>query len=252
MTYFSHTAAADRYAAARPYFHPLVVDLIRRLCQLETCDAALDVGCGTGQSTVPLAELAQQVVGVDISPAMLARAMAHPRVQYLQAPAEALPLEASSFDLLTVGLAFHWLDRGRFLREAHRVLRPAGWLVLYNDWFCGHMNENARFEEWFRASYLQRYPSPLRNSQPLTDDELGAKGFGPMMGEKFSHEIAMSPESLADYLLTQSNVIAAVELGQESADDVRNWLLNQLATILPASTGTFAFAGELQACRKRA
>ena len=72
-------------------------------------------------------EIAKQVTGVDVSPEMLAQAEARDGVEYVVAPAEELPFEDESYDLVTVGLAFHWFDRERFLPEAHRVLRPDGW-----------------------------------------------------------------------------------------------------------------------------
>lgn len=250
MTYFNQTIAAERYAAARPYFHPLVVQIIRRLCQLKTCDAALDVGCGTGQSSVPLAELARLVVGVDLSPAMLAQAMSHNRVSYLQALAEALPLQDRTFDLLTVGLAFHWLKREPFLREASRVLLPGGWLVLYNDAFCGQMAENAEFPDWFRGQYLQRYPSPPRDGQPLTENAAAGFGFGGLAQESYSRATVMSAESLVAYLLTQSNIAAALEAGRESLKEIQHWLLSQVEPLFISPRGTFTFVGSVQACRK--
>lgn len=68
---FAHVTAAERYAHSRPYYHPVVVDQIRQTLRLHApVHRALDVGCGTGQSTLALLELAQEVVGVDPSPAM--------------------------------------------------------------------------------------------------------------------------------------------------------------------------------------
>ncbi|MEI7766282.1 MAG: methyltransferase domain-containing protein [Phycisphaerae bacterium] len=250
MTFFNHQTAAARYAAARPFFHHQVIEIIRQLCSIDRCDAALDVGCGTGQSTVALTDLTEQVTGIDLSQAMLDHAMAHPRVRYLHGPAESLPFDAQSFDMLTVSLAFHWLDRERFLSEAHRVLRPASWLVVYNDGFCGRMHENTEYEPWHRSRYLQRYPAPSRNSRPLTEAALGLHGFGGLLEERFAHTVALTPDNLVDYLLTQSNTIAAVEQGQESIENVRHWLLREVTPMFPNGCGTFDFAGVVHASRR--
>jgi hypothetical protein len=48
--HFAHRDAAQRYAAARPYFHPLVVARIAASTGSTRFAHALDVGCGTGQS----------------------------------------------------------------------------------------------------------------------------------------------------------------------------------------------------------
>ncbi|XP_048857208.1 putative methyltransferase DDB_G0268948 isoform X2 [Brienomyrus brachyistius] len=96
---------------------------------------AADVGCGSGQGTIRLGPHFLQVVGMDVSPAQLemARACASaPNISYRQCPAEELPLEDGSVDLVTAMSAAHWFDRPRFLAEAFRVLRPGGCLALLN------------------------------------------------------------------------------------------------------------------------
>src|SRR5687768_2876132 len=107
MNYFAHQTAAERYARSRPYFHPLVIGNIKDFLQLEVpVNLALDVACGTGQSTVALKEIAKQVIATDVSEEMLAQAPANASIQYVQAPAEELPLPDDSLDLITVSLAF--------------------------------------------------------------------------------------------------------------------------------------------------
>ncbi|XP_062312819.1 putative methyltransferase DDB_G0268948 [Osmerus eperlanus] len=98
-------------------------------------ELAVDVGCGSGQGTVLLANHFSTVVGTDISPAQLEVAMEHATAQnitYRHCPAENLPFGDSSADLLTAMSAFHWFDRPRFLQEANRVLKPRGCLALIN------------------------------------------------------------------------------------------------------------------------
>ena len=56
---FLHQTSAERYHRARPYFHPVVVEKIREHLQIEgPVASALDVGCGTGQSSVALRAIA--------------------------------------------------------------------------------------------------------------------------------------------------------------------------------------------------
>jgi SAM-dependent methyltransferase len=91
----------------------------------------LEVGTGTGVVALGLAELRHPVVGVDLSPAMLARAW--PRLGSVLAVADAqhLPMATAS-----VGSAvFSWVlqlvaDRAAALREATRVVRPGGRVLV--------------------------------------------------------------------------------------------------------------------------
>lgn len=136
----------------------------------EPVPRALDVACGTGQSTLALKEVASQVVGTDTSRGMLARAPREAGVRYVEAPAEDLSFADDSFRLVTVALALHWFERSRFLTEARRVLDPGGWLVVYDNVFLGEMKENPKHEWWYREDYLARYLVP-RNKEPLTEDE---------------------------------------------------------------------------------
>ena len=246
MNYFRHDTAAARYARGRPYFHPLVVARIRAALRLTApLPRALDVACGTGQSTVALEALAARVVGTDRSRAMLAAAPRHPRVAYVAAAAERQPFAGASFDLLTVALAFHWFQRAPFLAEVRRLLRPAGWLVIYDNAFLGRMLENRAFEPWCRESYAARYPSPPRDQRPFTDDDARAHGFRFTGRERFENTVTFSAEELARYLMTQSNVAAALEEGAEHPDDVRAWLARSVAPFFPAPRATFRFGTEV-------
>ncbi len=99
-------------------------------------EAVLDLGCGAGFDVFVAAELvgpAGRVVGIDLSPAMLAVAetgrreagLAH--VEFREAGVEGLPFPAASFDVaLSNGVLNLVPDKPAALREIFRVLRPGG------------------------------------------------------------------------------------------------------------------------------
>ena len=124
MNYFAHKSAAERYSHYRPYFHPLVIEKIKSYLGLDTpVERALDVGCGTGQSTIALKEIAISVIGIDVSDAMLELATQQPGIEYRKTNAEDLSMfDDESFDLVTTSMAYHWFDFKRFLPEAFRLL----------------------------------------------------------------------------------------------------------------------------------
>jgi ubiquinone/menaquinone biosynthesis C-methylase UbiE len=245
MNFFAYKSAAERYANHRPYYHPLVISRVKSQLGLsKPVRRALDVGCGTGQSTVALKEIADSVIGVDVSDEMLALAPQKQGVEYLHANAEDLSaLENGSFDLITASMAYHWFNRDHFLVEAHRLLIGSGWLVIYNNGFTGQMKENISFEEWVEQTYVQRYPTPARNWMSL--DSEGAKEFGfvSFHVEDYQNNVQFTAEELSAYLTTQSNVISAVEHGSETIEDVYRWLVSQTKPYFSSEKATFVFNG---------
>ena len=92
MNYFSHVSAAERYASARPYFHPKAVSILLEVTGKTRFSSALDVATGTGMGARALFEVCDEVTGCDLSPEMLIHARATvPGASFLKAPAEALP-----------------------------------------------------------------------------------------------------------------------------------------------------------------
>jgi ubiquinone/menaquinone biosynthesis C-methylase UbiE len=247
MNYFGYPTAAERYANARPFFHPLAIKKIRAICcKNGRINRALDVGCGTGQSTLALLEVADEIVGVDNSAPMLSQAIRHAQVRYCRARAEHMPFGDASFGFITVALSFHWFDQRQFMLEARRVLRPGGWLVIYNDWFSGQMTGNDNYEKWYREHYLVRYQTPPRNNQSLTESDALAYGFEPSGFDQFVHEVDFTLGQLVDYMLTQTNVVSAVEAGGEDLQSVANWLLNSIQPLFAGTANSFSFSCQLR------
>nr|XP_033800098.1 putative methyltransferase DDB_G0268948 [Geotrypetes seraphini]XP_033800099.1 putative methyltransferase DDB_G0268948 [Geotrypetes seraphini]XP_033800100.1 putative methyltransferase DDB_G0268948 [Geotrypetes seraphini]XP_033800101.1 putative methyltransferase DDB_G0268948 [Geotrypetes seraphini]XP_033800102.1 putative methyltransferase DDB_G0268948 [Geotrypetes seraphini]XP_033800103.1 putative methyltransferase DDB_G0268948 [Geotrypetes seraphini] len=95
---------------------------------------AVDVGCGTGQSTRALAPHFEKMVGTDISKAQIEEAKqssSASNISYCVSPAEELPFEDSSVDLVTAAAAAHWFNIEKFLKEVDRILKPSGCMALY-------------------------------------------------------------------------------------------------------------------------
>lgn len=248
MNFFSSKTAAERYPKGRPYYHPLVIERIRTFLSLTKPVArAIDVGCGTGMSTIALKEIAAEVVGVDASSEMIALAEIDERIEYWVADALSLPFGENEFDLMTLCSAFHWLDREKFLREAGRVLRPQAWLIVYDNYFSGQMEENAAFETWYRETYLSKYPPPPRASTTFNAEDSGDACFHLAGDEQYENRISFSIEGLIDYLTTHSNVIAAVEVGGEDISEVRLWMRENFKPLFgDLKEATFLFYGPIR------
>lgn len=129
MSFKDHfsTRSGD-YAAYRPTYPAALVDCLASYC--DQTQVALDVGCGTGQLSVRLADRFQHVIATDASPQQIEKAEAHERVEYRVAPAERSGLPDQSVDLITAAQAAHWFDLDAFYAEARRIGRPGAVLAL--------------------------------------------------------------------------------------------------------------------------
>jgi len=246
MNYFADPEVARRYAASRPYFHPVVFSRLSQIAAMpEPLPLGLDVACGTGQSARALSTVVRHVVAVDASVDMLRHAE-RDAGDLAAASAERLPFRCATFDVLAVGLAFHWLERGPLLSEAIRVLRDPGWLVIYDNWFPGNMRENPAFHGWYDQAYLSNFPSPARDRRPLSTSEAQAAGFTFVLREQFSNFVTWTCNELVKYLCTQTNVIAAVTRRSLRLEEVEQALSSALKPLFEHQQhGTFEFEGFL-------
>jgi SAM-dependent methyltransferase len=95
----------------------------------------IDLGCGYGWFCRWAREQgAAEVLGIDVSEKMLARAAAEtrdPAISYRRADLEMLELPAGAFDLVYSSLTFHYLAAlDRLFAQVHAVLVPGGRLVF--------------------------------------------------------------------------------------------------------------------------
>jgi len=159
-------AAAPQYTVSR--FHQQSPDLAALLAAAEPRpeDRALDVGTGTGHTALALSPLVGSVLALDLTDAMLeqARALAARRgvanVTFERGDAMRLPCADASFDLVTCRVcAHHFADPGAALREAARVLRPGGRLLVVDS----VSPEDPAQDTFLNAIELLRDPSHVRN-----------------------------------------------------------------------------------------
>ena len=95
--------------------------------------SALDVGCGAGLLTEPLARMGAKVTGVDAAPELIAAAAAHALGTGLDITYKAQPVEAidGEFDLVTaMEVIEHVADPAQFVADLARRLSPGGLLIL--------------------------------------------------------------------------------------------------------------------------
>ncbi|QUX26986.1 class I SAM-dependent methyltransferase [Nocardiopsis akebiae] len=128
----------------------------------------VDLGCGTGNSSVELHRNGYGVTGVDISPAMVSVAGGKEEtrgIDFLVGGLSDLPLASARFDAaVSAGEAFHYLvedeELDAALAEAARVLVPAGLLVV-------EVNTELSFRLLSRAPNIRRSDDGFVSFSPL-------------------------------------------------------------------------------------
>ncbi|XP_077998829.1 putative methyltransferase DDB_G0268948 [Glandiceps talaboti] len=134
---FASTAIAEAYQKYRGTYPKEVTDKIIEFLQYKNPGPwrlAIDVGCGTGQSTRSLFNHFDTVIGCDVSKAQIEEANKtdHPRnVKYHVRIKDCIPAEDNTADLVTAAQAVHFFDLKKFYKEVDRVLKPNGCLAVY-------------------------------------------------------------------------------------------------------------------------
>lgn len=120
---------AEHYAAYRPSLHWPI--LIKALGSVHF-ELGLDVGCGTGQSALALANYCNKVVAIDPSESMLRNAIPHEQIEYQHCNGRNLEFTANSFDIITFAGSLYYAKTQNLINEILKVTKPAGQIIIYD------------------------------------------------------------------------------------------------------------------------
>ena len=136
-TLFGGSAAF--YLRGRLPYAPGLPQRLAAILPLDGRGRLIDVGCGPGVLTLPLAPYVDEVVGVDPDAPMLAEAERRAaaagiaNARWLCAKAEDLPADLAPVRVATFGQSFHWMDQDRVAAIVLDLLQPGGALVHVSD-----------------------------------------------------------------------------------------------------------------------
>ncbi|MGO9605984.1 MAG: class I SAM-dependent methyltransferase [Candidatus Binataceae bacterium] len=131
-----YESTAYYYARFRPPYPPSMVSVLREKFSLDGRGRMLDLGCGTGYVAIPMAHLFEQVVAMDPDPGMIdegraAAARAGVRnIDWKLGGSEDLSDGLGRFRLVTIGNAFHWMNRERTLDRLYDLVEEDGGLAI--------------------------------------------------------------------------------------------------------------------------
>jgi SAM-dependent methyltransferase len=126
---------APLYDRARPCYPGALFDDVVSLSGVPPGGRILEIGCGTGQATVPLARRGYRILCVELGENLAAAARrklaVYPQVEVRTGAFENWPIEEGAFDLAVSAEAFHWLDQAIAYRKIALALRPGGAIALF-------------------------------------------------------------------------------------------------------------------------
>ncbi|GIF09495.1 class I SAM-dependent methyltransferase [Actinoplanes siamensis] len=163
---------AELYDQCRPTYPPQLFTDLATLAGLGPHARVLEIGCGTGQATLPLARMGCHVVAMDLSPDMAAvarRNLAHfPNVSVVATAFEDWQTSDGTFDAVLSATAFHWLDPEVRMIKAADFLRPGGALGIVSTHHIAG-GTNAFFADAQRC--YERFDPTTPPGMRLTSDD---------------------------------------------------------------------------------
>lgn len=143
---------SETYDSDRNLTRDLDQAVVKKYLAGSSFKRALEIGCGTGKNTPVLANVAEQVVALDFSPGMIAKAKAKlslPNVNFqITDINNDWPCAEASFDLISCNLMLEHVENlSHIFQEASRVLMPGGQFFVCELHPCRqYQGTQARFE----------------------------------------------------------------------------------------------------------
>jgi trans-aconitate methyltransferase len=170
---------AGFYHQYRRGYPPAVIDTLTGAFCLAGSDVVIDLGCGTGQLTLPIARRVHAVAGVDPEPDMLARARQAAAEQGVRnaswllgadtdIPALAALLGDRRAGAVTIGQALHWMRYRELIPALVPLLRPGGGIAVITNGTPMWLQDTP----WSRAlrSFLEQWLGTSPTNTCGTDD----------------------------------------------------------------------------------
>jgi ubiquinone/menaquinone biosynthesis C-methylase UbiE len=130
------------YARFRERYPKEFFTMISHQFALSQNDRILDLGCGTGQITIPISEFVKEVVAMDPEPEMVAEGKNQASKQgarnivWVEGGSDDLFIIRNNlgrFRLVTMGTSFHWMDREKTLEELYEIIGSGGGIAIVGN-----------------------------------------------------------------------------------------------------------------------
>ena len=215
---------AELYDQKRPISPTAMFDDIVALSGIPNAGRVLEVGCGTGQATLPMAERGYRITAVELGANLAAIARRNlarfPDVDVQVSAFEDWPLPSEPFDLVLSVASFHWLDPDVALPKIASALRPGGAFALAAPVKRGPRARPARRSAALSCRIRSSVRRRARRRQPFTRSD-PPKSESPGADEGHAGEVVQACASLTHRVpeaekAGQSAVVASPRTGPVS------------------------------------
>jgi SAM-dependent methyltransferase len=215
----SFGSAAENYDRYRPGYPSALIDEL----VAGNPSQALDVGCGTGKVAVPLIARGLSVLGIEPDDRMASVARR-----------QGVPVEVDSFeswdpagrtyDLLTAGHAWHWVEPAVGLAKAASITMPGGTVALFWNYHVLEESLLAAFNDAYRAhapelTVVGHDPSGSADTDPFA----GSSDFVSLGSRTYRWSRSLNAEEWTSMIATFSDHAA---LGESRLRDLQ-WALRE-------------------------
>ncbi|MFF1868422.1 class I SAM-dependent methyltransferase [Kitasatospora herbaricolor] len=208
------TEDAELYDRARPGYPYRMYEDLSGLVTLGPECRILELGCGTGQATVPLAATGSRITAVELGPEMAGVARRnltpYPHAEVVVGAFEDWPLPPDPFDLVFAATSFHWIDPAVRAAKAADALRPRGVLAVVSTHHVKGGSEEffadvqPLYERFDPATPPGLRLSPAADIAPDGAELAGSGRFGPVEVRRYEWDLAYSGREYLDVLRTYS------------------------------------------------
>ncbi|HZH94247.1 MAG TPA: methyltransferase domain-containing protein [Flavisolibacter sp.] len=217
---------AKLYAQFRPTYPQILFDYI--ISFVKDKNTAWDCATGNGQAAMVLADYFQTVWATDISEAQLSNAIRRDNIHYSVSSAEHTIFDDDTFDLITIAMAYHWLDPNAFFKEARRIGKNncvvAAWTytTLHTD--------DEELDELYQHFYTNITQPYWEAERRLIDEKYQTItfDFSPLPEPPFETKMLWSREQFLGYLSTWSAVQKYTKINGTSPLDLIQEKINAL------------------------
>jgi 2-polyprenyl-3-methyl-5-hydroxy-6-metoxy-1,4-benzoquinol methylase len=237
---FQDQSVVDRYHL-RPAYPPETFTILNELI-VDEPRVVLDIGCGTGNITRPLAGYVERIDAVDLSLPMIERARTLPggdssKIHWLNGRAEDVAL-APPYALVTAGESLHWMEWDVVLPRLAHVLTQHGMLAIA---YVG--DQSARSAPW--SAGAQQIRQRFTNNPTYQPFDWIAKlekyRLFQKLGERQTDSIAVA-QTIEDYIAAQ-HARSTLSLDTMTAEQATQFDREMQALLLPfAQDGLLTFS----------
>ncbi len=126
-----NSLVAKHYAAYRPPFHQLI--LTRVISEDESFRTGLDIGCGTGYSSIALSKYCEQVFGLDSNESMLDKSSERPKITYICGSGDDLSfVPVQSIDIVSFAGSLYYTKSEILRIELLKACNPEAVIIVYD------------------------------------------------------------------------------------------------------------------------